>query len=242
MPGTDFLYQRHAAVEVRIQRQRQGAVGDGLNQLGVGHLALGKENDGLQAGNGAVGRQRRRGVAGRSARHRRDVFSIRDHLLHHRHQHRHAQVLERPGVAVAALLDPQIGHPDLVSQPLGPEQVGAALEGGHDVVVRDARTDPLALAPDAAAVRPLGAQIALVEERFPVVRGTLPQGVQVVTHLQEVATARAAVNDVLQTVVLGTAGDTLKPGAIGRAVRGWIQLRSHRASMPPLRSVPPSSA
>ena len=85
-------------------------------------------------------------------------------------------------------------------------------------MVRDTRTDPLALAPDAAAVGPLGAQIPLVEELFPVPWGTLPQGVHVVTHLQEVATTRAAVNDVLQTVVLGTAGDALKPGTIGRAV------------------------
>ena len=62
--GTDFLHEGHAAVEVCIQRQRQGAVGDGLNQLGVGYLALGEENDGLQPGDGAVGSQRRGGVAG----------------------------------------------------------------------------------------------------------------------------------------------------------------------------------
>ena len=38
---------------------------------------------------------------------------------HLRHQHRHAQVLEAAGVGVAALLDPQVAHAQLLAKPGG---------------------------------------------------------------------------------------------------------------------------
>jgi hypothetical protein len=59
-------------------------------------------------------------------------------LPHLRHQHRHAQVLEAAGVAVAALLDPQVGHAQgLATKALGPEQVAVAFEHADNVIVRN---------------------------------------------------------------------------------------------------------
>ena len=53
------------------------------------------------------GGERRRGVAGRSAGHGADAGAFGEHLPHHRDEDRHAEVLERSGVRVAALLDRQ---------------------------------------------------------------------------------------------------------------------------------------
>src|SRR5213083_2017489 len=55
--------------------------------------------------------------------------ALGDHLFDHRHQHCHAQIFERAGVRVAAELDPQLIHTDLLTQALSPEQVGAPLVG-----------------------------------------------------------------------------------------------------------------
>src|SRR5213083_1652129 len=64
--------------------------------------------------------------------------ALGDHLFDHRHQHCHAQIFERAGVRVAAELDPQLIHTDLLTQALSPEQVGAPLvvstyEGGSNL-------------------------------------------------------------------------------------------------------------
>jgi len=58
--------------------------------------------------------------------------------MHLADQHSHAQVLEGSGVAVAALLDPEVAHAQgLVAKPLRPEQVAVAFEHTDDVVVAD---------------------------------------------------------------------------------------------------------
>ena len=62
--------------------------------------------------------------------------------LHRRDQHGHAEVLERAGVRVAALLDPQIVEAELAAEALGPEQVGAALVHRDDVLVARRRGRP----------------------------------------------------------------------------------------------------
>ena len=82
---------RHAAVEVRVQRQHQRAVGDRLDELCDRDLALGQQHDGLDAGCGAVDRQSRRGVAGGSAGHGLDRRALADHLFDLRNEHRHAR-------------------------------------------------------------------------------------------------------------------------------------------------------
>jgi hypothetical protein len=60
----------------------------------------------------------------------------------------------------------------------------------------------------------LGTQEALVEELLPVLGRMLLQALQVMAHFQQIATAWTAVDDLLQTMLLGATSDTLKPGAI----------------------------
>ena len=149
------LHDGHAVVEVAVECQHGGAVGQRLHELRGRDLAARQDDHGANAGRGRVGGQRGRGVAGRGAGHGRDLLAVGDHLLDRRHQHGHAQILERTGVRVAAHLDPQLVDAQLLAVALRPEQVGAALEHRDDVLVADARVDPFALAPDAGAVGPL---------------------------------------------------------------------------------------
>ena len=88
-------------------------------------------------------------------------------MPHDADEHRHAEVLERTRVAVAAELDPEVVDADLLAVALGPEQVRAALVHRDDDVVGQLGHDPLALAPDARAVRPGGSLVAIVEELHP---------------------------------------------------------------------------
>ena len=75
----------------------------GWMSCAVRDLAARQEDDGRDAGGGAVGRQRRRGVAGGGAGHGADRRCRSAIIcLTTRDQHGHAQVLERAGVAVAA--------------------------------------------------------------------------------------------------------------------------------------------
>ena len=72
---------------------------------------------------------------------------LRDRLAHDAHEHRHPEVLERPGVRVPALLDPQVGHPDLAPEPLGPEEVRPPLAGRDDARRRARRARPTRACP-----------------------------------------------------------------------------------------------
>ena len=116
----DFLHQLHAAVEIGVQRKHQRAVGDRLDELGDGNFPARQQHDGLDAGGGAIGRQRRRGVAGGGAGDGLDRRAFGNHLFDLRHQHRHAEVLERAAVGVAAELDPEIVHADQSSRTARP--------------------------------------------------------------------------------------------------------------------------
>ena len=141
------LHHLHAIVEVAFHGQHGGAIGQRLHQLRGGNLASRKQNHGADASSGGIGRQRRRGVAGRGASHGRDGPSVCDHLLDRGHEHGHAQILERPGVRVAAHLDPEILDAQFAAVALGPEQVAAALVHRHHVLVANVRVNPLAFAP-----------------------------------------------------------------------------------------------
>ena len=211
----DLLHQLHAAVEVRVQGEHQGVVGNRLDQLRDGNLAPGQQHHGLDARRRAIRRQRRRGVARRGARHRLDRRAFGDHLFDLRNQHRHAQVLERPAVRVAAQLEPQIIHPDHLAETLRPEQVRPPFVQRHDVVVADLRQDPFLLAPDTGAVRPLVALVAVLEELHPRRGAALGQRRRVVLHLQQRMALLALVHDGVQRIG-GSAlrVDALKPGSI----------------------------
>ena len=118
--GRQPLHQRHAVVEVAVDGQHGGPVGQRLHQLGGRDLAAGQDDQGADAGGRAVGGQGRRGVAGGGAGHRLDRPAVGDHLLDRGDQHRHAQVLERAGVRVAAELDPEVVDPHLLRRSAGP--------------------------------------------------------------------------------------------------------------------------
>jgi hypothetical protein len=100
-------------------------------------------------------------------------------------EHRHAEVLEGPAVGIAAKLQPEIVHSHDLAEPLGPEQVRAALIERDDVLVGDLRQDPLFLAPDARAVGPLGGLVAVLEELHPRFGTAVGQGLHVVPHFQQ---------------------------------------------------------
>ncbi len=152
----DFLDDFHAAVEVGIERQHMRSVGDRLNQLCRADFAGRQKDDRRDPGVGGVGRQRGTGVAGAGTGDRLHAAALRHHLFDDADQHRHAQVFEAAGMAVAAKFDPQIGHAQLLAQSFGPKQIGVPLEHADNVFVRQRRNHPFTHAPNAAAVGPGG--------------------------------------------------------------------------------------
>ena len=174
-----------------------------------------QDDDGRDAGGGGVGGERRGGVAGRRARDRADRRAVGDHLLDDRHEHGHAEVLERPGVRVAAHLDPEIVEAELAAVALGPEQVRAALVHRDDVLVAELGADPLLLAPDARAVRPRRALVALVEQAHPRRRRCDRRSAsRSCDDLQQVAARRAVIDRLPDRVIAGAAGGAAEDGAV----------------------------
>ncbi len=144
----DFLHRRHAAVEVGVQRQHESAVGQRLDQLRGGNFIARQENHRRDTRSRPVRRQRCRSIARRRAGHGLDRFAVSDHLIDDGDQHRHAKILERTGMRVAALLDPKVLDVDLLAITVGPEKVGVAFAGRDDVLVIDERNDPFLLCPN----------------------------------------------------------------------------------------------
>ena len=169
----DLLDDRHAAVEVRVEGEHQRAVREGLHELRDGDLVLREQHDGRNTRGRAVGAEGRRGVTRGCARHRVDRHAAGHHLLHDRHEDRHAEVLEGSRVRVAALLDPQVLDVQLLAVAVGPEEVRVALVHRHDVLVVDEGDDPFLLAPDTGPVRVHVAVRAVLEELHP--RGGRPR-------------------------------------------------------------------
>ena len=189
----EALHDRHAAVEVGVERQHQRAVGERLHQLRRRHLGARQDDHGRDPGGGGVGGERRRRVTGRRARHRADAHAVGDHLLDHRDEHGHAEILERPGVRVAAHLHPQVLDAELAAVAFRPEDVGAAFVHRHHVLVADAGADPFLLAPDTRSVRPRGPLVAVVEQPHPGHGTAMPQRIDVVDHLEQAAARRTVI-------------------------------------------------
>lgn len=159
----------HTAVEIGVETQNESAIGDGLNQLGNRYSICGKEDDGWDSGGSAVGRESGGGVSGGGAANADDGAVHFAEAIYLADQDGHAQILETPGVADPAVLDPELAHAqELFAETLGPEEVGVALEGADDVVAVDLREDPLLLGPDAGSIGPCGLAHAGVEEIAPV--------------------------------------------------------------------------
>ena len=206
-----LLDDAHTAVKIGVQRKDVRAVGDGLDELGGAHLVLRQKDDGRDARRRRVSRQRRAGVPGAGAGDGLDrVVGQRHHLLNHADEDGHAQIFEAAGVAVAAQLDPQVGQANLLAQSLGPEQVGVALKHADDVVVGQVGDEPLFHGPDAAAVGPLAAAGALVEQGLPLLGAALAQGLQRVVDLQQAAAGGAGVDDIVNRIAAGAAPETAK--------------------------------
>src|SRR5262249_18332251 len=151
----------------------------------------------------------------RCARHRLDRRAFRNHLLHLRHQHRHAQVLERPAVRIPAKLHPQIVHADDFPEALGPEKIRTSFIQGNNIVIGNLRQYPFLFAPDAGAHGPFIALVTLLKQRLPLRAAALGQRLRVMLHLQQVIAAFALVHDGVQRISLSALRvNTLKPGSV----------------------------
>ena len=158
--------------KVGVNGQHEGSVSNGLHELRQGDLVCGEEHDGWDARSRRARGKGGGGVTSGRASDGRERLTLFPHPVHLGHERGHTEILERAGVAVAALLHPQVVHAEhLAAVAVGPEEVGVALEHGDDVVVRNSGEDPLLLAPHAGAVRPDGLADALVKESLPVLRG-----------------------------------------------------------------------
>src|SRR5262249_12937046 len=150
-------------------------------------LAARQDDDRRNAGGCRVCRERGGRVACGCAADRAHARALRDHLLDGRHEHRHAEILERARVRRAALLDPQMLDADPGAEPRGGQKRRAAFVHRHDMLVADARGDPLLLAPDARAVGPRSAPVARFEQLFPLGGRSRGERVEVVFHLEQIA-------------------------------------------------------
>jgi len=147
-------------------------------------LAPRQKDDGGDASGGAIGGQGSRSIASRSAGHGSDRLAVGYHLLDHRDQHRHAQVFEGAGVAVATQLHPQVFHADLPPQSLGPEAIGVPFVHRDHVLIGHLGANPLFLAPHSTAIRPFVGADALIEEFHPGGSAARLQGLDIVLHIQ----------------------------------------------------------
>ena len=194
--------QAHAAIEVGVDGHHERPVSDGLHELRQGDLVRGKEHDGRDARGSRVRREGGGGVTSGRASDGRERLALLPHPVHLGHERGHTEVLERAGVAVAALLHPQVVHAKhLAAVAVGPEEVGVALEHGDDVLVGNPGEDPFLLAPHARAVGPDGLADALVEESLPVLGRVDGEGLHVVLDIEETAVL-APVDDVVDRVRL----------------------------------------
>jgi hypothetical protein len=162
---------------------------------------------------GGVGREGRRGVARRRARDGADRAAVSDHLLDDRDEHRHAQILEAPGVGVPAELEPEVVQSKVFAQPPPPEQVRVAFVHRDDVLVFDRRADELALAPDTASVGPFRRVRPGIEEVPPGLGRAPLQAREVVLDRQQAA-VRPSVHDVGQRPPARVVAPTLEPGSV----------------------------
>ncbi len=142
--------------------------------------------------------KRSRRIARRCACNRAHAQSSGDGLAHDRNEHRHTEVFERAGVAIAAHLHPEIVAAELAAIALRPEKVGAPLIHRNDEVIGHVGDHPLTLAPNTRSVRPERALVAVVEELHPGVRAARTQRLDVVDDLEKTSTPRTSVNGLSQ--------------------------------------------
>ena len=124
----DALVFRRAAARGACSRRSRcrptstsAPLASGWSELRRRHLAARQDDDRREC----PPRRRRRRATPRCRRSRRtrrrgSLRAVGDHLPHDRDEHGHAEVLERPGVLVAALLDPQVLEADAAGRSARP--------------------------------------------------------------------------------------------------------------------------
>ena len=116
-----LLYNLHAPIEIRVDGEHHGAIRDGLDELRDGYFLARQKNDSGDIRRRCVGGQGGGGVTRRRAGDGAEFFPVGHHLLGGGYEDRHAEILERAGVAVSALLDPQFADSELSTETIGPE-------------------------------------------------------------------------------------------------------------------------
>ena len=199
--GSDLLNNLHATVKVGVEGEHDAAVGNRLNQLSHTRLAGGQEHNARDAGLCAVGTQGCGGIAGRGASHGVNrVNAFLDDMVHLAHENRHAEVLERTGVGVAAKLDLEALDAHFLGQRSRIKQRAPAFAHRDDVFDGHVGEHHFALAPDAAHVGGFKAHAAFGEELLPFVGALAGESCTVVFDLEQASVHLAAVNDVGQRV------------------------------------------
>ncbi len=110
----------------------------------------------------------------------------------------------------------------LFPKPLGPEQVGVALEDTDNVIVVNLRQHPLLFAPYAWSKRPCGLPHPRVEQAPPVCAIELLQSLHVVLHVQQ-SSGFAPVDDFIKRVLLVWNLTRGEWDVLGRESRGRTQ-------------------
>ena len=216
------LHDRHAAVEIGIERQHERAVRERLHKLRCRDFAARQNDDRRNLRRGRICGERRRRVARRGARDGAHRLVVGHHLPHDGDQHRHPEIFERAGVRLAAHLDPELVHAELAAEALGPHQVRAPFVHRDDVLVANAGAHPFLLAPHGRPVGPFRALVPAVEQLLPRLGGTAAQRGQIVRHFEQVAARRAAVERLLEVVFAVAAGDALENGSVFHGVHVHI--------------------
>ena len=213
--GREPLHDRHAAVEVRVERQHQRAVGERLHELRGRDLRPRQDDDRRNAGRRRVGRERGRRVACRGTGDGADAAPVGDHLLDDRHEHGHPEVLERSGVRVAAHLHPEILDTDRSRRSVRPRRCSCRPRPSRRRSRRESPGQIHSFLPQTPGpVRPRGALVAIVEQAHPRHRAAMPQRVDVVRDLQQLAAGRAVIDRLPDGVLAVASGNATKDGSI----------------------------
>src|ERR1051325_9878207 len=113
-------------------------------------------------------------------------------------------------MGIATLLDPQVFDVKLFAVTIGPVKIRISFERRDDVFVIDERHDPFLFGPDTRAVRVLILPVTIIEQLDPGRRSSCFESLHVVTDFEQVAAIRAAIDNLEQTELAGTAPNALE--------------------------------
>jgi hypothetical protein len=173
------------------------------DELRDAHHTARKQHHHRQTGGRSVGGEGRRRIAGARAGDGANLQrAAAETVVDHADQHRHPEILERPGVRGAALLHEELAEAELGGEATRRIERRHSFAGRDDRVVRNLRRHPFALAPYAGEGRrrPAG-----VEARAPGLAAGGAERVEVVGDLEQPVAGRAAVNGLREREAPGAA-------------------------------------